>query len=244
MSLYKGLWKKEMAMMRGFHILICLALLGIILYSAIQNRHILSTEWMVGIASISFIIFPVVLLFSLNMEKHQFSLFLFKRQQINKQIQIKFFHGFLIYSIYYIFIFGLAGLLHLFGWMSDSFAHTSRVLFVVFFFNLLLALLLSLSIYIAWVLHQWIREKAGFLVSVIALFIFFNILLSAFGWLLSNLSFLANWWTADVGSLVDIPFTIFTTGGRLSVSMVIIFLLISYLCYYLATWVLKRKVEA
>ena len=170
-------------------------------------------------------------------------MFLFTRDHITKQIQIKFLHGTALLVFYAIVVFSFTLVFQLFDFLTDPFFHTVKVLTVLFTFIFILSVLFSVPIYIAWVLHQWVREKAGFVISIITLFIVYNLILGAFNKLLSALSIIGKWWTVDVGSLVDIPFTIFVVEDRLSLSLVIVFMLILYLCYRLSTKLLKAKVE-
>ncbi|WP_058306890.1 hypothetical protein [Gracilibacillus massiliensis] len=243
MSIYRGLWKKEMTMMSGYQMVLAFIffiLAGFMIYQRTTN---IDEIYIVELATFSFIIPPATVLFSLNMEKHQLSMFLFSKQKIVKQIHIKFLHGAMLTGVSFFMMVSLAILFKWFGWLSISLLETMKVLLIIFIFISIISIISTVAVYIAWVLHQWFREKIGFVLSLVALIVTFNLLLKLFDIIITNLSFIANWWSVKVGSLIDVPFTIFIVDNQLSVSMMLVFFIILYVFYRFTTWLLVTKVE-
>ncbi|WP_018934073.1 hypothetical protein [Gracilibacillus lacisalsi] len=244
MSIYKGLWKKEMMMMRGFHVfmlLVFIAVTGITIYQ--RGLALLDEVTLMGLSMMGMILLPATLLFSLNMEVHQMSIFLFLKKQISKQIHIKFLHGVFLTGLYLLVMVVMSIILKLFEMTNYSFIQLFKLLMTAFLFNLFIAILITVSVYGAWVMHQWMKENIGFVFSMFALFLVFFLVIKSFEWILSILSFLADWWLIEIQAIADIPLTIFIVDNQLSLSLVIAFGLVLYGFYRFFTWVLVKRVE-
>ncbi|WP_208586332.1 hypothetical protein [Gracilibacillus suaedae] len=243
MSIYKGLWKKEMAMMRGFHVFMLLVFIVLTCSIIYQRQSALDENSLLGLSMMGMILLPATLLFSLNMEVHQMSMFLFLKQQISKQIHIKFLHGVFLTGLYLLVMVAMAIILKLYEMTNYSFIQLFKLLLTAFLFNLFIAILITVSVYAAWVMHQWMKENVGFLISMFALFLVFFLVIKSFEWILSFLSFLADWWLIEIEAIADIPLTLFIVDNQLSLSLVIAFGLVLFGFYRFFTWVLVKRVE-
>ncbi|MFD2655991.1 hypothetical protein [Gracilibacillus thailandensis] len=243
MSIYKGLWKKEMVMMRGYHVVMLLVFIALTCFMMYQRSSPLDEHFLLDLSTMSMIVLPATLLFSLNMETNQLSMFLFSKLQISKQIQLKFLHGLFLTGIYFGLMIAMAIIFFLFNMTNYTFAQLLKILLATFLFILFISIQISVSVYIAWVIHQWLKENLGFILSIVAVFFLLYVVIRILGSILSVLSFLENVWLVEAKSFVDVPFTIFMVDDQLSLSLLLTFGLILYGFYRFFTWVLVKRVE-
>ncbi len=235
LSVYQGLWKKEIRMMRGFHILFGLAVL--LMWTSLLSQG--NWDWMmlVDMSLFSFVIIPVVVLFSLNMERHQLASFLFVKKHLSKQVLIKFGHGLLLYMLYYICI-GLMGIVLFFtNHLDESLSHTFSVVGMVGIYLLAVSLAGAVFILLAWVLYQWWRKNLFTLLNILLFFVLFIGAIKAMQWLMEIVS---NWLvlTIDVTEVHAL-----FGDGQISLLAVFLFICLNFLIYQVSVIVLRRKVE-
>ncbi len=242
MSRSKGLWLKEIMMMRGFHIFL-LVIYGVLSIITLSNEHtiFLSTEYMIGQSIMGLMIIPCTMLFSLNMEKHQMTLFLFQKGNLKKQIQMKWLHAFLLYSLFFIWLSLLSIVSIMLDFSDSTLVSLMAIIWYLFFYMLSIQMIATVAIFIAWVIHQWIRNKVGFLLSVIVMVITFVVFFEFFQRIF-DIPIIQNIWTIEIQS-EQMPLQLFITDGYLSMSMIIFTGAILYLFYWLSLQLFIKKVE-
>ncbi|WP_194287370.1 hypothetical protein, partial [Gracilibacillus oryzae] len=195
-----------------------------------------------GLASISLVIMPATVIFSLNMEVHELAMFLYRKQTIAKLIHIKFLHGF-IYSVIYFFVTLLvAYTLKLFNRLSFNLSD----FFQAFGFTIIdlgiISIMASIFLYTAWVFHQWLKHKLGFSLSMLIIItaIYFSQYIIPL--IDEYLSYFSGLWRVKYYESIDSNQQILEQE-YISISYIIAIFVLLFLLYFLVTWFLKKKVE-
>ncbi|GAB2543778.1 hypothetical protein [Gracilibacillus alcaliphilus] len=241
MSVYQGLWRKEILMMRGFHILMSIA--GVVLVGTVllnQDGHS-GVETALELSALSFVLMPATVLFSLNMEKHQLSLFLFVKRNLPKQVLIKFFHGWILFTIYFLFIAVLTLVFYLIGQVGDTIPDILQGLATAYIYLFFISVMGTVAVFLAWVLYQLLRKRFNFFLSLILIYFFFVALVSLVQVVLRQISWMDSWSMVPVR--LNKSLSMFWVNDQISMIAVIIFLIILVFFYQLSLFLLKYKVE-
>lgn len=228
--------------MRGFHIIVGLGLLAVIVWMIFNKGDETQIVSITGLASISLVIMPATIIFSLNMEVHELVLFLYRRNTIAKMIHIKFLHGFLNSVVFFIATLLLAFILKLFNRIHFNLSD----FFQEFAFNMLdfglISIVGSILLYCAWVLQQWLKYKIGASISmviIIALIYQCTYLIPMIG---DFLTFFSGLWKVKYNVFYESN-QLILEENYISFSYIIALILLLILIYSLVTLLLKRKVE-
>ncbi|SHM91065.1 hypothetical protein [Gracilibacillus kekensis] len=247
MSIYRGLWKKEMSMMRGFQISFVVVIFCLMFYSlyAILKEGGQVYSYIIDVASIGFIIIPATLLFSLNMETLQLNQILFNKNVFIKQMIIKILHGLMLMVGFYLYTFLFGTLLALMKFWTTGWSEIVKLIFSLFITVLPIGLALSITVYIGWVFHQWLKPKLGFALSIIStLIILYWVFLGGIGIIMANVTFMKSWWVWNISERMYVPLLdAFFVNDQLSISMLLFFTLLYSLVFWLTSWLFKKKVE-
>lgn len=221
--------------MRGFHILFGLAVLLLWSTQLFQNNW--DQERLFALSYFSFIIIPAVVLFSLNMERHQLATFLFVKKHLSKHMLIKFGHGLFLYTLYFICVAGLAIVLFLTDHLNESLVHIFSVLGIIYIYLLVVSLAGAVIIFMAWVLYQWWRKRLFALLNIVLFIALFIGTVKAMQWVMGMIS---NWLVLSID--VTEAYALFG-DGQISLLAVFLFICLNFLIYQVSIIVLRRKVE-
>ncbi|GAE94046.1 hypothetical protein JCM21714_3177 [Gracilibacillus boraciitolerans JCM 21714] len=230
-----GLWKKEIAMMRGgFQIsafIFLLLLFSYLIYLRMDSQR--DALFVIDFSAIGFIIMPATLLFSLNTETLQIGQLLFLKRNMYKQMIIKWLHAIFLMVVFYFILYILLIVFLLLNVWTMTWSETSLLLISLFSTVLPIAFSLSLAVYIGWTGHQWLKSKIGFVLSIIStLFILYFIMLS-FNFITKQLTFLQSWWLWDVSDEINLSINTFMVNDQISISMILFIFLIYSLVFFL-----------
>ncbi|ENH97135.1 hypothetical protein J416_06787 [Gracilibacillus halophilus YIM-C55.5] len=248
MQVYRGLWRKEISMMQGFHIVSGLLLVIVILWSIITYNDSTSYSDLGILAYLTYLhltIMPATILFSLNMEVHQLSLLLFQKQKVAKTIHIKFLHGFSYSIIYLLFLILLLYCFKVIGVLEFSNTTLMKIVGLSLIFTGTVSMIMSVLIYVAWVIHQWLRFKLGFLLSIVSLGLISYLCLKYSTPFIAFIERSRDFWTIDIDGHTELQALASFLGNQhsISISYILVILCLLIVLYGAFTWLLKEKVE-
>ncbi len=248
MNNYKGLWNKEMKMMKGFQLVVIIVMLGMIFWSLFLNNDSDNFQnfWeVIAILNLGLVLMPATLLFSLNMEVHQLSLLLYNRNAIFRTIQVKFLHSIWVTLVFFgwmtIFLFVLKWI----NYLEVTSNTLISILFVLFHYTFMIGLWLNVIVYAAWVIHRMLITRVGFPISILCLVGLAILFSKLFSWSEPLINWIGSLWTISFSYFEDLALDLIfiTQYNQISLSLFIFTVGILWLLYYLFTLLLEKKVE-